>query len=50
LIFVEIHVDHAHLDAVAGAHGFARILNEAIRKLRDMHEPVLMHANVDAGS
>jgi hypothetical protein len=42
----EVHLEHAHLDDLAGLHDLARIGDEAIAELADVHEAVLMHADV----
>src|SRR5262245_6194896 len=43
----DIDVLYAHPDDVARLNNLARIFHEAVRELRDMHEPVLVHADVD---
>src|SRR5690606_1063417 len=43
----DIDVEHFDLDDVAGFHDLARILHELRRQRRDVHEPVLMNADVD---
>ena len=43
----QIDVHHPDLDDVAGFDDVAGILDEAIGELRDVHEAVLVHADVD---
>ena len=44
-----LHVDfqHLHLDDLPGLHDLVRVLDELRRHRRHVHEPVLMHADVD---
>ena len=46
----DVHLLDAHLDDVAGLHHLARVLDEAVGQLGDVHEPVLVHADVDEGA
>src|SRR5436190_2250098 len=47
LILVEPDLQDPHGDAVARTHDFTRVLHEPIGQLGDVHEPVLMDADVD---
>src|SRR5690606_18121453 len=46
----DIYLQHLHLDDVAGLHHFARILHVAVRQRRDVHQSILVHADVDEGT
>src|SRR5262249_31798660 len=50
LVFLAVDVEHFDLHAIAGAHRLARVLDEAGGELRDVHEPVLMDADVHEGA
>src|SRR5262249_48704201 len=50
LPLLDVRLEDAHLHPIAGAHHLARIAHEAIRELRDVHETVLVHAEVDEGA
>ena len=43
----DIHAQHLHLHDLARLHGFGRILDVPIRKLADVHQSILMHADID---
>src|SRR5690606_17591947 len=47
---LDIHILDPHLYDIAGLHHLARVLDEAIRQLGDVHQPVLMHADIDEGA
>src|SRR5690606_10151409 len=46
----QIHLHHLDLDDVAGLYHLARILDESMGKRRDMHQSILMHADIDEGA
>src|SRR5690606_15662533 len=46
----DVHLQHLHLDDVAGLDHFARILDEAVGERGDVDQPVLVHADVDEGA
>ena len=46
----DVHLLDAHLDHVAGLHHLARVLDEAVGQLGDVHQAVLVHADVDEGA
>src|SRR5690606_28412756 len=46
---LEIDLDHRHHDLLAGAHHFGGIIDKFVRNLADVHETVLMHADIDEG-
>lgn len=47
---LQVDTHDLDLDQVAGLDHLMRILDEAIRQRRDVHQPVLMHAHVDKGA
>ena len=42
-----IDVEHLHADDVAGLNQRPRVLDEGLRHCGDVHQPILMHADVD---
>ena len=48
--FGDVDFQHLYLDDLAGFHHLARILDEAVRQRRDVHQAVLVHADVDEGA
>ena len=45
-----VHLHHAHLHHVARLHHLARVLHEAVGQHRDVHQPVLVHADIHEGA
>ena len=45
-----VDFQHFHLHDIAGLHDFVRVLDELVRQRRDVHQAVLMHADVDEGA
>ncbi len=43
----DIHLGHANPDDIPDLHNLVRVLHETVGKLADMHQPVLMHADID---
>ena len=41
-----VHVQHHHLDDIAHGHHLGGVLDELIAHLRDVYQPVLVHADV----
>ena len=41
-----IHLQHHYLHHVSHGHGLRGVLDEAVADLRDMHQPVLMDADI----
>src|SRR5262245_54040240 len=50
LVLFQVHFEHSHRDAVAGADHVARVFDESVAEPRDVDESVLMHADVDEGA
>ena len=48
--FGNVDAKHAHADDIAHRHHVARVLDEFIGKLGDVHEAVLVNANVNEGA
>ena len=46
----DVNLGHPHPHHIAGFHHLMRILDETVGELADMHQPVLMHADVDKGA
>ncbi len=46
----DLDLQHLDLDDVAGLHHFARVLDEGFRHRRDVHQAVLVHADIDEGA
>ena len=45
-----IHLDHGDLDLLARLHDLGGVLDEAVGDLADVHESILVHADIDEGS
>jgi hypothetical protein len=46
----QVHLLHPHLDDLAGLDHLARVADELVRQLADVHQAVLVHAQVDEGA
>jgi hypothetical protein len=46
----QIHFYHFDLDDVARRYHFVRVLDEGIGQRRNMHQAILMHADIDEGA
>ncbi len=46
----EINIEHSHVDHVAGLDHGARIADEFVGEFGDVHQAVLVHADVDEGA
>ncbi len=46
----DLDLQHLHLDDVARLHDLARVLDEGLGHRRDVHQTVLMHADIDEGA
>ena len=42
-----IHIKHAHMHNVTHLHHIPGVFHEAVGKLRNMHQAVLMHTQID---
>ncbi len=42
-----VHIQHAHLEFIPGLHHLRRVAHEAFGQLGDVHESILVDANID---
>jgi hypothetical protein len=47
---LHVDIDHANIDDFSNLDDFRRLLNKFVRQLAEMHQPVLMHTDINKSS